>query len=361
MLIVRTLNNQEEESLLKLSRSSKTIIHRKSRIIAMSAQGRTVKEIASESGMHSNSIRKVINSFNEFGIESVFPKPRTGRPRKFDQSCSDKIVELVRHTPTESGIESGVWTLNEAVEVIKDQQLVSSMCIESLRLVLRRAGLSWKRVKGWISPSDPRYQDRKQKIEDVVAQVLNDPESDLEYTDESWFVAQESSGIKNHQTGSSWSYIGRPETVPTSSSKGKKTLPIYAGMSVKDRQIRYMFTERTNTDASIAYLGWRARDCRERGIRKLYIVWDNASFHLSKALKHWLERHNEKVKQEDGTFIELVPMPNKSPWLNLIEVVFRWLKRRTLFCRIHETLEELRQVIEACIDDRNRKCTPVQS
>lgn len=169
MLFTRTLSQTEESILYQLFRSSKTIIYRRSRILLLSAQGRTVNEIATQVGMHSNSIRMVINSFNEAGIDSIKPKLKAGRPRKFDESCSDRIIELVRHEPTDFGIQSGVWTLHEAVHTIKDQEIVDFMCIESLRLVLRRAGLSWKRVKGWIAPSDPRYEDRKKKIEETVA------------------------------------------------------------------------------------------------------------------------------------------------------------------------------------------------
>jgi transposase len=310
--------------------------------------------------MHSNSIRKVISSFNGQGIDSITPKGKTGRPRKFGTARSDMIIEIMRHKPTQFGIESGVWTLHEAVDVIKNHKIVDCMCIESLRQVLRRAGLSWKRVKGWISPSDPRYEERKKNIEETLAVVLADPQSDLEYTDESWFVAQESSGVKNHQSGCSWSEVGKSETVPTSSSKGKKTLPLYAGMSVKDKQIRYMFTEETNTNASIEYLRWRAEECDERGIKRLCVVWDNATFHLSKALRAWLDEHNEKTLNDGGTTIQIVPMSNKSPWLNLIEVEFRWLKRRALFCRIHETTDVLKQVIVACIVERNQKYTPAR-
>jgi len=360
MLYARTPSETEESSLHQLCRSPKTIIHRRARIILLSADRRAANEIAVHTGMHPNSIRKVIESFNGQGVDSIIPKPRSGRPPKFDTACCDRIIETVRHKPTEFGIESGVWTLQEAVDVLKEQEIVDSMCIESLRQVLKRAGLSWKRVKGWISPSDPRYEERKKNIEDTVALVYEDPESDLEYTDESWFVAQESSGVKNHQSGCSWSEVGNAQRVPTSSSKGKKTLPLYAGMSVKDRQIRYMFTHKTNTDASIQYLQWRAVQCWERGIRQLYVVWDNATFHLSKALRSWLEEHNDKVRRDGGTSIQLVPMPNKSPWLNLIEVEFRWLKRRALFCRIHETTDVLRQVLEACIAERNKKCTPAR-
>ena len=61
--------------------------------------------------MHPNSIRKVIEGFNGQGINSITPKPRSGRPPKFDTVCCNRIIETVRHKPAEFGIESGVWGL----------------------------------------------------------------------------------------------------------------------------------------------------------------------------------------------------------------------------------------------------------
>ncbi|MBI2844263.1 MAG: helix-turn-helix domain-containing protein [Armatimonadetes bacterium] len=82
MLYARTQRLQEEESLQKLSRSSDTIIHRRARIILESAKGRAVKDIAGMVGLHYNSVRPVIRRFNELGIGSIYPRQKTGRPRR---------------------------------------------------------------------------------------------------------------------------------------------------------------------------------------------------------------------------------------------------------------------------------------
>jgi transposase len=56
----------------------------------------------------------------------------------------------------------------------------------------------------------------------------------------------------------------------------------------------------------------------------LVLVWDNASWHRSHAVRQWLRAHNRPVKRE-GRGIRSVscPLPRKSPWLNPLEA--HWL------------------------------------
>lgn len=57
-----------------------------------------------------------------------------------------------------------------------------------------------------------------------------------------------------------------------------------------------------------------------RGARALLLVWDNASWHISKAVKGWIRAHNRQVKQqESGVRILACQLPIKAPWLNPIE------------------------------------------
>ena len=57
-----------------------------------------------------------------------------------------------------------------------------------------------------------------------------------------------------------------------------------------------------------------------RGKRALLLVWDNASWHISKAVKGWIREHNHTVKQESrGVRIIACRLPVKAPWLNPIE------------------------------------------
>ena len=52
----------------------------------------------------------------------------------------------------------------------------------------------------------------------------------------------------------------------------------------------------------------------------MLVVWDNASWHISKAVKGWIRAHNQQVKQEGhGVRILACQLPVKAPWLNPIE------------------------------------------
>jgi hypothetical protein len=66
-------------------------------------------------------------------------------------------------------------------------------------------------------------------------------------------------------------------------------------------------------------------------VRAWLLVWDNASWHISQAVRAWLRTHNRQVKQQGhGVRILSCYLPSKSPWLNPIEP--KWLhgKRKVL-------------------------------
>jgi DDE superfamily endonuclease len=57
-----------------------------------------------------------------------------------------------------------------------------------------------------------------------------------------------------------------------------------------------------------------------RGQRALLLIWDNASWHISKAVKDWIREQNRQVKREGrGVRIIACQLPVKAPWLNPIE------------------------------------------
>src|SRR3972149_6869542 len=68
------------------------------------------------------------------------------------------------------------------------------------------------------------------------------------------------------------------------------------------------------------------------GKRALLLVWDNASWHISRAVRgpaccgagRWIGEHNRQVKREGkGVRITQCLLPIKSPWLNRMEP--RWV------------------------------------
>jgi transposase len=79
------------------------------------------------------------------------------------------------------------------------------------------------------------------------------------------------------------------------------------------------------------------------GKRAWLLIWDNASWHGSKEVRHWVRQHNHQVKakQVSGVRIVLCFLPSKSPWLNPIEPKWVHGKRRVLEAKRVLTADEL--------------------
>jgi hypothetical protein len=71
---------------------------------------------------------------------------------------------------------------------------------------------------------------------------------------------------------------------------------------------------------TIEFLTWCCDRLATLGKRALLLVWDNASWHKSQAVRTWRRTHNRQVKQTGrGVRIVSCLLPSKSPWLNPIE------------------------------------------
>jgi hypothetical protein len=63
----------------------------------------------------------------------------------------------------------------------------------------------------------------------------------------------------------------------------------------------------------------------------LVLVWDNASWHISREVRAWLRAHNQRVKRDGrGVRILRCQLPSKSPWLNPMEPKWVHGKRRVV-------------------------------
>jgi transposase len=86
-------------------------------------------------------------------------------------------------------------------------------------------------------------------------------------------------------------------------------------------QVWLRFVEKRPVSAvTIQYLAWCCEKLEHIGKQTLLMIWDNASWHISKTVRHWMREHNRTVRKS-GKGVRIVPcyLPSKSPWLNRIE------------------------------------------
>lgn len=76
---------------------------------------------------------------------------------------------------------------------------------------------------------------------------------------------------------------------------------------------------------------WCCQKLEEIGKKVLLLIWDNASWHVSREVRRWLGRHNREVK-ESGRGVRIVSclLPKQSPWLNAIEPKWVHSKRKVV-------------------------------
>jgi hypothetical protein len=97
--------------------------------------------------------------------------------------------------------------------------------------------------------------------------------------------------------------------------------PVPDGQLRPTEQMLLRFVDgRPVSAVTIDFLAWCSERLVAAGKSALLLIWDNASWHISKAVRSWIRQHNRRVKQgQPGVRIVLCLLPSKSPWLNPIE------------------------------------------
>ena len=80
------------------------------------------------------------------------------------------------------------------------------------------------------------------------------------------------------------------------------------------------------------FLEWCCQRLKELGKKVLVLIWDNASWHISREVRRWIGSHNRSLKkgEKEGVRIITCLLPKKSPWLNAIEPKWIHGKRKVV-------------------------------
>ena len=85
-------------------------------IVLMAHRGRPRKDIATDLGIHSNSVTRWLNAYCERGLDGLTPKKAKGRPTPIPTSLADEIKQWVIQGPTKQGLDRANWTYEELAD-----------------------------------------------------------------------------------------------------------------------------------------------------------------------------------------------------------------------------------------------------
>jgi transposase len=209
------------------------------------------------------------------------------------------------------------------------------VCQETVRRVLHRLGLSWKKGKKLLAKADP--DKRRAFVTDIRAllgEVLHNESLGLAYIDEA-HVHQDA------DMGYGWSPRGRRLFVASSAPGLKAKVTFYGVYLYSESEVRIWPYPRGNGEHTIDVLERLRAEFQQR---PLIVIWDGASYHRSACVLEAAARLD----------IRIVRLPAYSPDFMPVEALWRWLRESVTYNHCHDTAAELIERVAAFVAEINR-------
>jgi DDE superfamily endonuclease len=150
-----------------------------------------------------------------------------------------------------------------------------------------------------------------------------------------------------------------PDKVPVipQFQKSKGSLIVTAALELSTNQVTHFYSPKKDTEEMIKLLDVLLR--QYLGCERLYLSWDAASWHDSDRLHDRVAVVNgEEYRALHRTpFVELVPLPSRAQFLNVIESVFSGMARAIIHNSDYQTVEEAKAAIDRYFLERNNYFT----
>jgi transposase len=154
------LLNADEYRVLKETAASRKMAAgkvRRAKIVLLSNQGLTAREIGAELGCNERTALKWIGRFNRHGVAGLEEVLSEGRPRVYGPEDVGAVIQAALTPPQELGLPFASWTLDRLVAYLKDEKDVG-MGRTRVAEVLLAEGLRWRKQEGWFGERvDPEF------------------------------------------------------------------------------------------------------------------------------------------------------------------------------------------------------------
>lgn len=162
---IRQPTAEERSTVEQWLRSGHVARYQRARTIVLAVDDcQDATAIARSLGLHANTTRRWLHTFDQAGLEALAPKPKGGRATRFGEDLAEALIALLHEPPAQHGAPDERWTLQEAAAALVRAGWTTTISIESVRRVLQEHKHSWQRAKEWITSPDPASARKKSGV-----------------------------------------------------------------------------------------------------------------------------------------------------------------------------------------------------
>lgn len=154
-LKVREITIEEKDFVKQNLKNSKSFIKDRARIIDLSLEQKTVKQISQQLNFHRPKIEKIIKQFNTDGMKIFERKKNPGKPRRINKEQRALILQYLNTEPQKIGLHFTNWSLNKLTNYVNKQGIKISS--SQVRRIIKADNIKYKKKTPWLHSNDPDF------------------------------------------------------------------------------------------------------------------------------------------------------------------------------------------------------------
>lgn len=296
----------------------------RAQIVLLSDQGVRNGEIAHRLSLDLQVVRRWLKRYLAEGFDGMKDRQRKGRPPKIEPKVWQKLATLVVQSPEKFGVPIARWSVRSLRDYVQERY-GWQIGRQSISSFLRSMALKPHRVKYWLNPDDPDFDD---KAAAICRLYVSPPEK------ATVLCLDEKPGIQALRRTHPQRRMRRGKPVRVEFEYERKgTRNLFGAFNVKTGHVLPWVTPNRSIPYVIEFLNQILRHYR-RG--PIVIITDNINTRTGAAANDWLERHPRA---------RFVFTPKHGSWLNQIEIWFGILSRKALAHRSFDSVLKLTNAI----------------
>jgi transposase len=285
--------------------------------------------------------------YESSGISGIIVPRRKKQSEETLMAIDEKkkrLVKLIHESPHAQGINRASWSLHALCDAY--QRIYGEyVSISSVSDYFRLAGYKFKRAIKVLTSNDPTYREKLTNITYTLSHLASD---------EKFFSVDEFGPFAVKIQGGRALVPGDSIRTIPQRQKSKGSLICTAALELSTNQVTHFYSSRKNTGEMIKLLKMLIEQYKNE--KRLFLSWDSASWHISKALYKEIEKVNSEWfrSQNNTPLVELMPLPVSAQFLNVIESVFSGLARAIIHNSDYQSVDKCKEAIDGYFSERNK-------
>lgn len=284
-------------------------------VLLMFNQGCTAQFIAESLGIDDSTVYRYHAGFEELGLDDYLKSSYVA----YSGQLSEEEEQLL-----EAELRQYLYISSKEVAAYIEEEFGVQYSLSAVVKLLNRLGFTYKKTKGIGVKANCEAQE----------QFIAELSQILEQTDENQVVYFNDAVHPQHNTRSDYGWIYKGEDFEIPTNPGRKRVNINGALNAHNvTDVLVVESERINAQSCIKL--WKKQHRRHRG-KTIINICDNAPYYHSKYLKNWLA---------ENTWCKVIYLPPYAPNLNLIERLWKYLRRQVTSYNFYEHFAEFRKAI----------------